>query len=179
MGFAPERRFVERSSPLISFLQISSLFFIDSSRECLLHVDPAEERRDTKRHQEYINMLGNVHDSEYGIPRRCPCGGRMIDEVRVKEEHETHPGKRFFTCINYEVRDTSEHSYNMCQEEIEHLRKRVDEAEEVIKWVPNLKRQIESVEAQVKRLALLVDRLTGGVYNLTVQVDTMEKVCFD
>lgn len=76
-------------------------------------MDPAEERRDTKRHQEYINMLGNVCDSEYGIPRRCPCGGRMIDEVRVKEEHETHPGKRFFTCINYEVRDTSEHSYNM------------------------------------------------------------------
>jgi len=35
------------------------------------------------------------------------------------------------------------------------------------------------VQAQVKRLALLVDRLTGDVYNLTVQVDTLEKVCFD
>ncbi|CAN7055073.1 unnamed protein product, partial [Brassica oleracea var. botrytis] len=45
-------------------------------------MDPAEERRDTKRYQEYINMLGNVCDSEYGIPRQCPCGGRMIDEVR-------------------------------------------------------------------------------------------------
>ncbi|XP_013596043.1 PREDICTED: uncharacterized protein LOC106304189 [Brassica oleracea var. oleracea] len=144
-------------------------------------MDPAEERRDTKRHQEYINMLGNVYDSEYGIPRRCPCGGRMIDEVRVKEEHETHPGKRFFTCINYEADGLHYRQPWVVgvQEEIEHLRKRVDEAEEVIKWVPNLKRQIESVEAQVKRLALLVDRLTGDVYNLTVQVDTMEKVCFD
>ncbi|KAL0684570.1 hypothetical protein Bca4012_051418 [Brassica carinata] len=144
-------------------------------------MDPAEERRDTKRHQEYINMLGNVCDSEYGIPRRCPCGGRMIDEMRVKEEHETHPGKRFFTCINYEADGLHYRQPWVVgvQEEIEHLRKRVDEAEEVIKWVPNLKRQIESVEAQVKRLALLVDRLTGDVYNLTVQVDTLEKVCFD
>ncbi|KAG2290666.1 hypothetical protein Bca52824_050270 [Brassica carinata] len=105
----------------------------------------------------------------------------MIDEVRVKEEHETHPGKRFFTCINYEAYGLHYRQPWVVgvQEEIEHLRKRVDEAEEVIKWVPNLKRQIESVEAQVKRLALLVDRLTGDVYNLTVQVDTMEKVCFD
>ncbi|XP_048612701.1 uncharacterized protein LOC106434838 isoform X2 [Brassica napus] len=144
-------------------------------------MDPAEERRDTKRHQEYINMLGNVCDSEYGIPRRCPCGGRMIDEVRVKEEHETHPGKRFFTCINYEADGLHYRQPWVVgvQEEIEHLRKRVDEAEEVIKWVPNIKRQIESVEAQVKRLALLVDRLIGDVYNLTVQVDTLEKVCFD
>ncbi|KAF3511297.1 hypothetical protein F2Q69_00007824 [Brassica cretica] len=66
-------------------------------------MDPAEERRDRKRQQEYFNMLGNVADSQYGIPRRCPCGGRIIDEVRVKEEYDTLPGKRFFTCINYEV----------------------------------------------------------------------------
>ncbi|WZZ40378.1 hypothetical protein YC2023_036637 [Brassica napus] len=114
-------------------------------------MDPAEERRDTKRHQEYINMLGNVCDSEYGIPRRCPCGGRMIDEVRVKEEHETHPGKRFFTCINYEADGLHYRQPWVVgvQEEIEHLRKRVDEAEEVIKWVPNIKRQIESVEVSV------------------------------
>uniref|UniRef100_A0A0D3BNG6 NYN domain-containing protein n=1 Tax=Brassica oleracea var. oleracea TaxID=109376 RepID=A0A0D3BNG6_BRAOL len=96
-------------------------------------MDPAEERRDTKRHQEYINMLGNVCDSEYGIPRRCPCGGRMIDEVRVKEEHETHPGKRFFTCINYEADGLHYRQPWVVgvQEEIEHLRKRVDEAEEM------------------------------------------------
>ncbi|KAL0853757.1 hypothetical protein Bca101_058909 [Brassica carinata] len=65
-------------------------------------MDPEEEMRNTKRQHEYYNMLGNVADSEYGIPRWCPCGGRMIDEICVKEEHDTHPGKRFFTCINYE-----------------------------------------------------------------------------
>ena len=74
-------------------------------------MDPAEERRDTKRHQENCNMLGYVADSEYGIPRRCPCGGRIIDEVCGKEEYDTHPGKRFFSCINYEVRDTSTDAY--------------------------------------------------------------------
>ncbi|KAF3574919.1 hypothetical protein F2Q69_00059293 [Brassica cretica] len=34
-------------------------------------MDSAEERRETKRQKKYINMLGYVADSEYGIPRRC------------------------------------------------------------------------------------------------------------
>ncbi|KAL0666183.1 hypothetical protein Bca4012_028887 [Brassica carinata] len=66
-------------------------------------MDPAEERRDSKRQQEYLNHLGNVADSEYGMPRRCACGGRMIDELRVKDEFDTQPGKRFFSCVNYEL----------------------------------------------------------------------------
>ncbi|KAF3493493.1 hypothetical protein DY000_02051758 [Brassica cretica] len=132
-------------------------------------MDPTKERRDRKRQQEYFNMLGNVADSQYGIPRRCPYGGRIIDEVRVTEEYDTLPGKRFFTCINYEVIGV--------QEEMERLRKRVEEAEQVIKWVPNLNKQIESV--QVKRLTLLLDNLTSDVYNLTVQVADLEKVCFE
>ncbi|KAG2246517.1 hypothetical protein Bca52824_086145 [Brassica carinata] len=141
-------------------------------------MDPAEERRDTKRHQENCNMLGYVADSEYGIPRRCPCGGRIIDEVCGKEEYDTHPGKRFFSCINYEA-DGFHYRQPWVigvQEEIERLRKRVEEADEVIKLVPNLNKQIESVEAQVKRLSLLLDHLTGDVYNLTVQMANLEKV---
>uniref|UniRef100_A0A0D2ZS43 Zinc finger GRF-type domain-containing protein n=1 Tax=Brassica oleracea var. oleracea TaxID=109376 RepID=A0A0D2ZS43_BRAOL len=142
-------------------------------------MDPAEERRDRKRQQEYFNMLGNVDDSQYGIPRRCPYGGRIIDEVRVKEEYDTLPGKRFFTCINYEA-DGFHYRQPWVigvQEEMERLRKRVEEAEQVIKWVPNLNKQIESVE--VKRLTLMLDNLTSDVYNLTVQVADLEKVCFE
>ncbi|WZZ50654.1 hypothetical protein YC2023_050761 [Brassica napus] len=71
-------------------------------------MDPAEEIRDRKRQQEYFNMLGNVADSEYGIPRRCPCSGRIIDEVRVKEEYDTLHGKHFFTCINYEEQSSGQ-----------------------------------------------------------------------
>ena len=48
-------------------------------------------------------MLRYVADSQYGIPTRCPCGGRIIDEVRGKEDYDTLRGKRFFTCKNYQV----------------------------------------------------------------------------
>ncbi|KAL0802173.1 hypothetical protein Bca101_057349 [Brassica carinata] len=66
-------------------------------------MDPAAEKRDTKRNKEYINMLYNVADSQYGIPTRCPCGGSIIHEVRGKDDYDTLPGKLFFTCKNYEV----------------------------------------------------------------------------
>nr|VDD33548.1 unnamed protein product [Brassica oleracea] len=142
-------------------------------------MDPAEERRDRKRQHEYFNLLGNVADSQYGIPRRCPCGGRIIDEVRVKEEYDTLPGKRFFTCINYEADGFHYRQPWMIgvQEEMERQRKCVVEAEQVIKWVSNLNKQIKSVG--VKRLTLLLDNLTSDVYNLTVQVADLEKVCFE
>ncbi|KAG2321102.1 hypothetical protein Bca52824_014315 [Brassica carinata] len=111
-------------------------------------MDPAEERRETKRQKEYINMLGYVADSEYGIPTRCPCGGRIIDEVRGKEDYNTLPAKRFFTCKNYQA-DGFHYRQPWVigvQEEIECLTKRVEEAEQVIKGVPNLNKQIETLE---------------------------------
>ena len=74
-------------------------------------MDPAEERRETKRQTELINMQGYVADSEYGIPTRCPCGGRIIDDVRGKDDYDTLPGKRFFTCKNYKVSASSQLNY--------------------------------------------------------------------
>ena len=67
-------------------------------------MDLEEDIRHSKRQHEHINMLSFVVDSEYGIPKRCPCGGRLINEVRGKEDYDTLPGKRFFTCRNYEVK---------------------------------------------------------------------------
>ncbi|KAG2244629.1 hypothetical protein Bca52824_093518 [Brassica carinata] len=69
----------------------------------MVQMDPTEEMRDRKRQMKHIEMLGMVADSEHGIPSRCACGGRMIDEVRCKEEHDYLPGKRFFTCTNYQA----------------------------------------------------------------------------
>ncbi|KAL0658331.1 hypothetical protein Bca4012_078916 [Brassica carinata] len=93
-------------------------------------------------------MLGFVADSQYGISRKCACGGRIIDEVRGKEDYDTLPGKRFFTCINYE--DDGLHYRHPwvfgVQEEIERLTTRVEEAEQVIKLVANLNKQIETVD---------------------------------
>ncbi|KAL0770161.1 hypothetical protein Bca101_035311 [Brassica carinata] len=180
-------------------------------------MDPAKERKETKRRNELINMQGYVADSEYGIPTRCPCGGRIIDEVRGKDDYDTLPGKRFFTCKKYEVSASSQLNYFhliffsneilICvfvvnkadgfhyrqpwvigvQEHIERLTKRLEEVELVINWVPEVNNQIERLEcdccfhvqAEVKALNREVDNLTGQVYNLSVQVADLEKLCFD
>ncbi|KAG5394770.1 hypothetical protein IGI04_024733, partial [Brassica rapa subsp. trilocularis] len=176
LGFSPPA--ISRATPIS--LHFSLLFSIDSTADFLLHfvfqMDPLEEIRDNKRQLEFLNHLGDVADSEYGMPRRCACGGRMIDELRVKDEFDTQPGKRFFSCVNYEADGLHYRQPWVIgvQEEMVRLRKRVEEADEVIKGVPILNKQIESVEAQVKRLTLLLDKLTGDVYNLTVQVAALE-----
>uniref|UniRef100_M4CVW4 Uncharacterized protein n=1 Tax=Brassica campestris TaxID=3711 RepID=M4CVW4_BRACM len=58
------------------------------------------------------------------------------------------------------------------QEELERLTKRVEEAEQVILEVSNLSKQFERLEEQV-------NSLNEAVYDLTVQVHSLEKVCFD
>ncbi|KAF2559075.1 hypothetical protein F2Q68_00017592 [Brassica cretica] len=165
-------------------LQIPEVFSIKSTTNSLLHelrsvssrvtMDPAEERRHSKRQNDYINMLGFVADSEYGIPRRCPCGGRIIDEVCGKDDYDTLPGKRFFTYKNFEA-DGFHYRQPWVigvQDEIERLTKRVEEAEQVMMGVSNLSKQIETLEEQVKILS-------GQVDYLTVQVADLEKVCFE
>ena len=78
-------------------------------------MDPAEERRHSKKQKDHCDMLGFVADSQYEVPRKCACGGRIIDEVRGKEDYDSLPGKRFFTCVNYEVSvNLQSCSYNLC-----------------------------------------------------------------
>ncbi|CAG7861796.1 unnamed protein product, partial [Brassica rapa] len=140
-------------------------------------IDPVEDRRHSKRQTHHINMLGFVADSEYGIPTRCLCGGRVINEVAGKEDYDTLPGKRFFTCKNYEA-DGFHYRQPWVisvQEELERLTKRVKEAEEVMMGVSNLSKQIEPVSV----LNDQVSDLNEQVYDLSVQVDTLERVCFD
>ncbi|KAG2315404.1 hypothetical protein Bca52824_018526 [Brassica carinata] len=98
-----------------------------------------------KRQKEHYIMLQCAADTQYGIPTRCLCGSRIINEVRGKEEYDTLPGKRFFTCKNYE--DDGLHYRHPwvfgVQEKIERLTKRVKESEEVILLVAKLHKQIE------------------------------------
>lgn len=58
------------------------------------------------------------------------------------------------------------------QEELERLTKRVEEAEEVMLGVSTLSKRFERLEEQV-------NSLNEAVYDLTVQVHSLEKVCFD
>ncbi|KAF3590297.1 hypothetical protein DY000_02024130 [Brassica cretica] len=173
------------------FLSLGGDFSCDATAEDFLdlidvglsprrsQMDPAEERRDTKRQKEFINMQGHVADSEYGIPTRCPCGGRIIDEVRGKDDYDTLPGKWFFTCKKLMGFIIVSLWVIGVQEHIERLTKRVEEVELVIKWVSEVNNQIERLEAEVKALHQEVDNLTGQVYNLSVQVADLEKLCFD
>ncbi|KAG2317516.1 hypothetical protein Bca4012_068408 [Brassica carinata] len=66
-------------------------------------MDPAAEKRDTKRNKEYINMLYNVADSQYEIPMRCSCGGSIIHEVRGKDDYDTLPGKLLANYVSFRV----------------------------------------------------------------------------
>ncbi|KAG2244026.1 hypothetical protein Bca4012_057917 [Brassica carinata] len=95
-------------------------------------MDPEEDFRHSKRQHEHINMLSFVADSEYGIPKRCLCGGRLINEVRENEAYDSLPGKRFFTCRNYEADGLHYRQPWVIgvQEELERLTKRVEEAEQ-------------------------------------------------
>ncbi|KAG5407781.1 hypothetical protein IGI04_013900 [Brassica rapa subsp. trilocularis] len=131
-------------------------------------MDPAEDRRHSKRQNHHINMLGFVADSEYGIPRRCPCGERLINEVCGKEDYDTLPGKRFFTCKNYEADGFHYHQPWVIgmQEELERLTKRVEEAEQVMMGVSHLTKQIETLEEQVKLLNEQVYDLNEQTYKL-------------
>ncbi|KAG2238259.1 hypothetical protein Bca52824_092471 [Brassica carinata] len=121
-----------------------------------------------------IDDVVRSHRAEYGVPRRCACGGRIIDEVRGKEDYDSLPGKRFLTCVNYE--DDGLHYRHPwvvgVQEKIKMLSKRLDEAEQVMKGVWKLNKRIEDLEVQVTTLSEHVDYLT-------VEVGTLEKVCFD
>ncbi|KAG2252379.1 hypothetical protein Bca52824_082515 [Brassica carinata] len=90
-------------------------------------------------------MLGYVADSQYGIPTRCPCGGGIINE-----DDGLHYRQPWVIGV---------------QEEISWLTKRAEEAEKVIKGVPNLNKKIEELEEEVK--------------NLTAQVADLERLCFE
>ncbi|KAG5394023.1 hypothetical protein IGI04_023986 [Brassica rapa subsp. trilocularis] len=146
----------------------------DVVRSHRAEMDPAEERRHSKKQKDHCDMLGFVADSQYGVPRKCACGGRIIDEVRGKEDYDSLPGKRFFTCVNYE--DDGLHYRHpwmvAVQEEIKTLSTRLDEAEEVMKGVWKLNKRIKDLEEEVSTLS-------EQVYYLTVEVGTLEKVCFD
>ncbi|KAL0900189.1 hypothetical protein Bca101_084150 [Brassica carinata] len=96
-------------------------------------MDPAEERRETKRLKEYYDSLGYVADSQYGIPGRCLCGGRIIDEGDGL--HYRHPW------------------VHGVQEELEKLTRRVEEAEQ--EQVKNLAELVDHLTWRITDLERL------------------------
>ncbi|KAF3548897.1 hypothetical protein DY000_02003187 [Brassica cretica] len=74
--------------------------------------------------------------------------------------------------LNEAVYDLTVQVHSLEKEELERLTKRVEEAEQVMLGVSNLSKQFERLEEQV-------NSLNEAVYDLTVQVHSLEKVCFD
>ncbi|KAF3539199.1 hypothetical protein Bca4012_051354 [Brassica carinata] len=94
---------------------------------------PNKEHSQMKALKTHNDMLGFVADVESGIPTRCPCGGRIINEVsrdpKYRTDFDTLPGTKYFTCINFE--NDGFHFRQLwvfgVQEEVAMLKKRVDE----------------------------------------------------
>ncbi|CAF1919733.1 BnaCnng22280D [Brassica napus] len=108
---------------------------------------PHEEYMDMKELKKYNNMLGCIADAHFGIPTRCPCGGRIVDEVspskKFPSDFDTHSGRKYFTCANFE--DDGLHFRQpwvfAIQDEVKGLLKRVDEmAVEITELKDELKR---------------------------------------
>ncbi|KAG5406870.1 hypothetical protein IGI04_012989 [Brassica rapa subsp. trilocularis] len=67
---------------------------------------PDEEYSHMKALKRHNDMLGFVADAQYGVPTKCPCGGGIIPEVspcnKFPNDFDTQPGRRYFTCKNFE-----------------------------------------------------------------------------
>ncbi|KAF3581189.1 hypothetical protein DY000_02033598 [Brassica cretica] len=108
---------------------------------------PHEEYNHIKELKKYNNMLRCIADAHYGIPTRCPCGGRIVDEVspgkKFPGKFDTLPGRKYFTCDNFE--DDGLHFRQpwvfVIQDEVKSLLTRVDE---MVAEIAELKDEVKS-----------------------------------
>lgn len=64
-----------------------------------------QERREMKKTKKHLDMVQYTCDAEYGIPRSCPCGGRIVNEVSANpKDKDFSPGRKYFTCDKFEVK---------------------------------------------------------------------------
>lgn len=98
---------LRNQSPLLfltlSFSRITSLSQNSLSLSPGTMTHPDEEYRMMKAAKREQDMRIFVCDAHHGIPNKCPCGGRMVDEVAADKTFDTLPGKRFFTCDKFKV----------------------------------------------------------------------------
>ncbi|XP_056841662.1 uncharacterized protein LOC130510808 [Raphanus sativus] len=89
-----------------------------------------QERREMKKTKKHLDMVQYTCDAEYGIPRSCPCGGRIVNEVSANpKDKDFSPGRKYFTCDKFE--DDGLHFRQPwvigVEEEVRRLRKEVDD----------------------------------------------------
>ncbi|KAG2280539.1 hypothetical protein Bca52824_051759 [Brassica carinata] len=173
----------------MGFLRLEAILHATSIPSILSIKSPSETLR--RRSEVSLHHSGGLIHSITGSrgrelsrnrdSARCPRGGRIIHEVHGKDDYDTLPGKRFFTCKNYEADGLHYRQPWVIgvEEHIERLTRRVEEVEVLIKFVPEVNYKIQRLEGEVQALTREVDSLTGQFYNLSVQVADLEKLCFD
>ncbi|KAF2601251.1 hypothetical protein F2Q70_00025600 [Brassica cretica] len=89
---------------------------------------------DDKRAKRYIDMLYTVADSDYEIPRRCPCGGQIVIHIC---NAESDIGKKYFIFKDFE-------------DDGLHIKKEWDEA--IAEETGMLKKKVDGHECRIRSL---------------------------
>ncbi|KAL0807523.1 hypothetical protein Bca101_100015 [Brassica carinata] len=120
-----------------------------------------EERRDMKAHKAYCDMLDFVANAQQKIPKRCPCGSITKEFVDEEDTYDYLPGKIYFIC-----KDCQNDGLHFrqpwvmgVQQEVERLKERVHEHENLLRECQALKVSLMSVQAQVRMLLMCVSEL--------------------
>ncbi|KAG2258481.1 hypothetical protein Bca52824_077775 [Brassica carinata] len=133
-------------------------------------------RLDTVDFVDKITVESLVEDLRNRDSDEVSLWWRIIHEVRGKDDHDTLPGKRFFTarttrlmgCIIVNLGSLAWRSISNASS--------VEEVEVLIKFVPEVNYKIQRLEGDVQALTREVDSLIEQFYNLFVQVADLEKL---
>ncbi|KAF3513998.1 hypothetical protein F2Q69_00007657 [Brassica cretica] len=113
---------------------------------------------DDKRAKRYIDILYAVADSDYGIPRRCPCGGQIFVQI-CKAQAEI--GKKYFICKDFEGDGLHRKKEwdEAIAEETEMLKKKVEGHERRIRSLNSMENCIKILEEDEKNNAAEIDEI--------------------
>uniref|UniRef100_A0A0D3BVZ1 Myb-like domain-containing protein n=1 Tax=Brassica oleracea var. oleracea TaxID=109376 RepID=A0A0D3BVZ1_BRAOL len=117
-----------------------------------------EELRDMKAHKAYYNMLHFVSHAQQGIPKLCPCGSITKEFVDEEDTYDYLPGKIYFICKDYQVRNVLQPWVMGVHQEIERLKQRFHEQEKLLRKCEALK-----VKMLLERVCEL-ERVRGGAW---------------
>ncbi|XP_013704929.1 uncharacterized protein LOC106408773 [Brassica napus] len=130
---------------------------------------------DDKRAKRYMDMLQIVADSDYGIPRRCPCGGQIVIQIC---NAQADIGKKYFICKAFE--DDGLHRKKewdeAIEEETEMLRKKVDGHERRIRSLNSMENRINIIEEDEKNNAAEIDEIKYFLKLVTPMISTSCKL---
>ncbi|CAH2070743.1 unnamed protein product [Thlaspi arvense] len=97
--------------------------------------------------KQHWDMVGFVADGQYGIPRRCSCGGSIKHDVslspKFKHDFDTQPGSRYFTCTKFKP-----WVFGVEQE----IPKLVMKVEEQSKTIEEMRKQIQIQAEEIAKL---------------------------